>query len=107
MSPLFLNWWYTLLVMLETNRIATAALDESWLQVRSKAAMLSAAERAEYLPIHVALVVQQHVDKLVWENPAMPSSLANRLIVKATERVVRRLLGRLGNAVGGTVLGAH
>src|SRR6476620_4292274 len=72
MSAVLLNWWYTFRMLLQTNRIASAALEESWLQVRSKAAILSAAERAEYLRTQAASVVQQHVDKLVRENPAIP-----------------------------------
>jgi hypothetical protein len=35
MSAVILNWWYTFRLMLQTNKIATAALEESWLQVRS------------------------------------------------------------------------
>ena len=72
MSAAILNWWYTFRMMLQTNRIATAALEESWLQVRSKAPILSASERAEYLRVNAASVVQQHVDELVRENPAIP-----------------------------------
>jgi hypothetical protein len=93
--------------MFQTNRIAAAALEESWLQVRSKAAILSASERAEYLRVNAASVVQQHVDKLVQENPAIPDSVANRLVVKATDRLVLRLLGRLGKPVPGAVVGAR
>ena len=55
MSAAILNWWYTLRMMLQTNRIATAALEESWLQVRSKAPILSASERTEYLRVNVGL----------------------------------------------------
>ena len=106
MSAVLLNWWYTFRMLLQTNRIASAALEESWLQVRSKAAILSAAERAEYLRIQAASVVQQHVDKLVREDPAVPDSVANRLVVKATERIVHRLLRRLGKPVAGAVAGA-
>jgi hypothetical protein len=94
-------------MLLQTNRIASAALEESWLQVRSKAAILSAAERAEYLRIQAASVVQQHVDKLVRENPAIPDVAANRLVVKATERLVHRLLRRLGKPVPSTLVGAR
>jgi hypothetical protein len=86
-------------MVLPTKRIATAALEESWLQVRSKAAILSAPERAEYLPIHAALVVQQHVDELLQENPAMPNSVANRMILRATVRVVAQLSLRLERPV--------
>jgi hypothetical protein len=107
MSGGILNWWYTFRMMLQTNRIATAALEESWLQVRSKAAILSAAERAEYLRVHAASVVQQHVDKLVRENPAIPSSVANRLVVKATDRLVHWLMRRLGKPVPRAMVGAR
>jgi hypothetical protein len=94
-------------MMLQTNKIATAALEASWLQVRSKAAILSPAERVEYLRVHAASVVQQHVDKLVQENPAIPGCAANRLVVKATDRLVHRLLGRLGKPVPGAVVSAR
>ena len=107
MSAQILNWWYTIRMMLQTNRIATAAWGESWLQVRSKAAILPAAERAEYLRIQAASVVQQHVDKLVEEDPAIPGSAANQLVVKATERLVRRLSQRLGKPVPDVMVGAR
>ena len=106
MSAPILHWWYTFRMTMQTNRIATAALEESWMQVRSKAAILSVAERAEYIRIQAASVVQQHVDKLVRENPAIPGSVANRLVVKATERLVHRLLRRLGKPVPGDLVRA-
>jgi hypothetical protein len=106
MSAVLLNWWYTFRMMLETNRIATAALEKSWLQVRSKAAIISVAERAEYIRIQAASVVQQHVDELVRENPTIPGNVANRLVVKATERIVHRLLQRLGKPVPGGLVRA-
>jgi hypothetical protein len=99
MSARILDWWYTFRAMLQTNRIATATLEECWLKVRSKAAILSATERVDYLRVHAAPLVQQHVDTLVRENPAIPGSAANQLVVKATERLVRRLLERLDKPV--------
>jgi hypothetical protein len=107
MSAIILNWWYTLRMIGQTNRIATAALEESWVQVRSKAAILSPGERAQYLRVQAASVVQRHVDKLVQERPAIPASVANGLVVKATDRLVQRLLGRLGKPVPGAAVGAH
>jgi len=77
------------------------------LKARSKAAILSSAERADYLRVHAAPLVQQHVDNLVRENPSIPRSAANQLVVKATECLVRRLLRRLGKPVPGTPGGAH
>jgi hypothetical protein len=103
MSAGFLDWWYTFRTMLQVNRIATATLEECWLNVRSKAAILSAAERAEYLRVHAAPLVQQHVDNLVRENPAIPGGAANQLVVKATERLVSRLLARLDKPVRGAL----
>jgi hypothetical protein len=107
MSARILNWWYTIQMRLQTNRIATAACEETWLQVRSKAATLSAAERAEYLRVHAASVVQRHVDKLVQEDPAIPGSAANQLVVNATECLVRRLSRRLGKPVPSVAVGAR
>lgn len=103
MSAGFLDWWYTFWTMLQANRIATATLEECWLTVRSKAAILSAAERADYLRVHAATLVQQHVDNLVRENPSIPGSAANQLVVKATERLVSRLLERLDKPVPGAL----
>ncbi len=103
MSSDFLDWWYTIRTRLQANRIATATLEECWLKVRSKAAMLSAAERADYLRVHAAPLVQKHVDSLVRENPAIPGSAANQLVVKATERLVNRLLRRMGKPIPGTL----
>ena len=99
MSSRILDWWYALWATLQANRIANASLEECWLNVRSKAAILSAAERADYLRVHAAPLVQQHVDNLVRENPAIPGSAANQLFVKATDRLVSRLLQRLGKPV--------
>jgi hypothetical protein len=89
--------------MLQANRIATAALEECWLKVRSKAAILPSFERADYVRMHVAPLVQEYVDNLVRKNPAIPGSAANQLVVKATERLVRRLLWRLGKPVPGAL----
>ena len=105
MSAGILDWWYTFRTVLQSRRIAIATVEECWLKVRSKAAILSVAERADYLRVHAAPLVQQHVDDLVRENPAIPGSVANHLVVKATERLVSRLLGRLGKPASG-VLGA-
>src|SRR5262245_55592132 len=83
-----LNWWYAFWTVFQANRIATALLEECWLKVRSKAAILSRAERADYLRVHAAPLVQQHVDILVRENSDIPGGTANQLVVKATERLV-------------------
>jgi hypothetical protein len=103
MSARILELWYTFWAMLRVNRIATAALEECWLKVRSKAAILSSAERAEYLRANATPLVQQQVDNLVRANSAIPASAADQLVVKATELLVRRLLRRLAKPVPGTL----
>jgi hypothetical protein len=107
MSAIILKWWYTLRMIGQTNRIATAALEESWVQVRSKAAILSPGERAHYLRVQAASVVQRHVDKLVLEHPAIPASVANGLVVRASDRLVHRLSRRLGKPAPSAVLSVH
>jgi hypothetical protein len=86
------KWWQVLLISLRVRLIAAAAMSESWERVRIKTAGLTTPRAYEYVGRHSVAIVHKRVELLVRRNPAIDSSAANLLIVKASERVNRQLL---------------
>jgi hypothetical protein len=95
MTNEILSWWQNFLTLRRANKIANAVLEECWLKVRAKAASLRPAEVADYIRQNSGALVHRQVDSLVRDNPSIDGRSANRLIVKATDRLVRRILQRL------------
>jgi len=95
MTNEILSWWQSFLTRRRANKIAAAELDECWMKVRAKAARLTPAEVPDYIRQNSGALVHRHVDTLVRENPSIDARSANRLIVKATDRLARRILQRL------------
>jgi hypothetical protein len=89
------DWWQRVLPSRRANEIANTALEECWMKVRAKAASLSPAEVADYIRQNSGSLVHRYVDALVRDNPSIDASSANRLIVKATDRLTRRIMQRL------------
>jgi hypothetical protein len=95
MTDEILSWWQNFLTLRRANKIAAAALDECWMKVRAKAASLAPAEVPDYVRQTSGALVHRRVDSLVRDNPSIDGRSANRLIVKATNRLARRILQRL------------
>jgi hypothetical protein len=67
------------------------------MKVRAKATRLAPAEVADYIRRNSGTLVHRHVDSLVRDDPSLDAGSANRLIVKATDRLARRIMQRLAN----------
>lgn len=89
------SWWQRILTRHRANKIASAALEECWMKVRAKAVRLTPEEVPDYIRQNSGALVHRQVDSLVRDDPSIDGRSANRLIVKATDRLARRILQRL------------
>jgi len=90
-----LRWRHRLAVTRLAKQVAAAAEEECWAKVRGKAAVLAPSEVSDFIRVHSTTAVHKHVDVLVRDNPSIDGNTGNQLIVKASERLVSRLVKRL------------
>lgn len=90
----FRKWWQAVRLYFCMRKITASSMRDVWPRVRGKVAGMPVSEANEYIVKHSTAVVHRQVEALVRVDPAIDASMANRLIVRASEQLSRRLKRR-------------